>query len=292
MLKLKVVGDDREGIWLVEPKVSVGRASSNNLVVNDNDVDDCHIEIFAKGEDLIIHRRSDAVTLVNGNKLGIKAKLGVSDVITVGRTQLEVIDPKVLRRRQSTAHEETTLHNEPQSWFLVPKQSGLGSSRYELKDGSVIGRSKDCDVVILLAHLSRRHAKFSLVNNNRLEVTDLNSSNGTFVNGKQIATAVLKHGDELKLDSLAFRVTGPNDDMDKTMVRPMKLDSLEKQLAAHDKNPASSAPAKPAAAVQSAPVQAATVTAAKDTTSSSNAALIIVGIVAVVAIVAGVVLLA
>jgi pSer/pThr/pTyr-binding forkhead associated (FHA) protein len=290
MLKLKIVGDRKEGIWLVEPKVSVGSAASNNLVVKDPDVDDCHIEIFAKGEELIIHRRSDAATLVNGNKLGIKAKLSVDDEITIGSTRLQVIDPKVINQKSGGLTDEPTLQGESKSWLLVPKQTGLGSKRYEIKDGTVIGRSKECDIVILLAHLSRRHARFSVVNKNRLEITDLNSSNGTYVNGKQIATTVLKHGDEVKLDSLAFTVSGPSDDLDKTMVRPMQIDALGLQLADHKPNSDEPRPAAPAAKVQ-ANASAPQTPAKDDPAKSSATSIIVIAVVAVVVVIAGVLLL-
>lgn len=239
MLKLRISGDNKDGIWLVEPKISVGSAASNNLVIDDPEVDDCHIEIFAKGEELIIHRRSDANTMVNGAKLGVKARLVAGDAIQVGGTQLEVIDPKT-NRVSRHAEREDTDSNSPftapamgEGWQLRSSHSGLTRSTYDLHDGMVIGRAKDCDVVILLAHLSRRHAQFSIVGNNRLEITDLNSSNGTFVNGEQITTKMLQDGDEVRFDTLSFSVLGPQDDLDKTMVRAASADDLQAQMAAH-----------------------------------------------------------
>jgi len=180
----------------------VGSASANNLVVDDPNVDDVHIEIFVKGEELIIHRRSDANTLVNGKKLGVKARIAVGDEIVVGTTKLEVIDPKAERakRQASEPEQPTAIKPKQQQWQLTAAQTGLARNTYDIKDGMVIGRAKDCDIVILLAHLSRRHAQFNIVGNNRLEITDLNSSNGTFVNGKQITNTILSHGDEVRFD--------------------------------------------------------------------------------------------
>ena len=241
MLKLRISGDDTDGIWLVEPKISVGRAASNNLVIDDPEVDDCHIEIFAKGDELIIHRRSDASTIVNGQKLGVKARLAANDQIILGNTQLEVIDPKISQvvtmpqRNEDLSMSTNSIQiAEPgEGWQLQSSHSGLTRSTYDVSDGMIIGRAKECDIVILLAHLSRRHAQFKIVGNNRLEITDLNSSNGTFVNGEQITTAILSDGDEVRFDTLPFSVVGPVDDLDKTMVRSASADELQAQMAKH-----------------------------------------------------------
>ena len=70
-----------------------------------------------------------------------------------------------------------------------------------------------------VVHLSRHHARLK-VTPDGLSVEDLDSSNGTFVNGKKIASAILLPGDELSFDTLKFRINGPEMDDDRTTVRP------------------------------------------------------------------------
>ena len=62
-----------------------------------------------------------------------------------------------------------------------------------------------------------------------LFVKDLDSANGTFLNGKRVAEARVKRGDELRFDALTFGVMGPSDDMAKTTVRqvPVKTEVVE-----------------------------------------------------------------
>jgi len=86
-----------------------------------------------------------------------------------------------------------------------------------------LGRSNDCDITLGVAHLSRRHAKLNL-HGDQLEVEDLRSSNGTFINGKRVEKSLLKDGDELSFDTLSFRVSGPTDDSDSTMLRAPQAD--------------------------------------------------------------------
>jgi pSer/pThr/pTyr-binding forkhead associated (FHA) protein len=88
----------------------------------------------------------------------------------------------------------------------------------------VVGRSNECDITLSTAHLSRRHAKL-FVDNGLLYVKDLESSNGTYLNGKRITEARVMRGDELRFDALSFGIIGPTDDIDKTTLRARNADT-------------------------------------------------------------------
>ncbi len=62
----------------------------------------------------------------------------------------------------------------------------------------VIGRATDCDISILRSGVSRRHAVVFL-NDDTWFVQDLESSNGTFVNGKSIRQYRLTDGDVIRI---------------------------------------------------------------------------------------------
>lgn len=90
--------------------------------------------------------------------------------------------------------------------YLYPsKELNLGEKPFELKGRVVtIGRHPNNDISLLLESVSRFHAKLELVGT-RWVVTDLNSSNGTFVNGERIASPqALSEGDVLTLGRADF----------------------------------------------------------------------------------------
>jgi len=64
-----------------------------------------------------------------------------------------------------------------------------------------IGRSKECDIIFENdTKISRLHAEFFKDNDENIFLTDLNSSNGTFVNGKKITDSVIiKNNDIVKI---------------------------------------------------------------------------------------------
>jgi hypothetical protein len=73
------------------------------------------------------------------------------------------------------------------------------------RTGAVIGRSRDCDIVLSDANISRRHAEV-LPTESGWSIADLGSTNGTAVNGKRIRGAVpLTGGDRIELGASQLR---------------------------------------------------------------------------------------
>ncbi len=75
------------------------------------------------------------------------------------------------------------------------------------KETFLIGRSQQCHLCVGSSSISRKHCMISR-SDTSVTVKDLDSSNGTFVNGKRITEETkLSSGDELEVGSLLFLVT-------------------------------------------------------------------------------------
>src|SRR5215468_2012932 len=70
-----------------------------------------------------------------------------------------------------------------------------------------IGRAPDNDVVISDLSVSRHHAELRRVGDS-YQIADLDSHNGTFVNGQRVMTAPLTEGDILGIGPSTFRLSG------------------------------------------------------------------------------------
>ena len=110
--------------------------------------------------------------------------------------------------------------NDKKEWQLVANGDWLKGQVFPLGPHTVLGRDSDCDITIPGTHLSRKHVEIA-ISGNKLLVKDLGSSNGTFVNGKQITDAELSPGDQIQFDVLTFSVEGPGEqqDLNATMMR-------------------------------------------------------------------------
>lgn len=71
---------------------------------------------------------------------------------------------------------------------------------------TIIGRSPSCDIQIPNPNISKQHAKI-IVDSEKAVLADLNSTNGSFVNGVQVEVSIIEPGDKLSFyDSvLEFR---------------------------------------------------------------------------------------
>ncbi len=217
MLKLRFTNNKQNAVWLVEPKVTVGRSATSNLVLDGADITEHHAEILVNHEKLQLRLVAEASNVAVNNKLVAFSKpvaLVPGDLIRFGQTELQVVDPKQESRPAPTL----TRQAESTGWALKANHTALANRIFALKAANIVGRSNECDITLAAAHLSRRHAELR-VKNGLLYVKDLGSSNGTFINGERIREARVKRGDDLRFDTLSFGVIGPSDDLDKTTVR-------------------------------------------------------------------------
>lgn len=87
---------------------------------------------------------------------------------------------------------------------IYPPGPGMGA-RFVLADAPVvIGRGKDCDIRLNDCSVSRTHARIDLTPDG-FRATDLQSTNGTFINDLPAAERCLGDGDYLRVGSSIFR---------------------------------------------------------------------------------------
>ncbi len=77
------------------------------------------------------------------------------------------------------------------------------------KDELRIGRARDNDIVIDNISVSRNHARINREEGEKYFLTDLNSSNGTLVNGVRVATSELLHEDQLTVGKHVIQFLNP-----------------------------------------------------------------------------------
>ena len=79
------------------------------------------------------------------------------------------------------------------------------TSEKELPPGdTTLGRSDRCDIPLENSQVSKVHCKLSV--GNEVTVTDLDSANGTFINGKRVESATLQDRDVLRVPGFKFVV--------------------------------------------------------------------------------------
>jgi pSer/pThr/pTyr-binding forkhead associated (FHA) protein len=71
-----------------------------------------------------------------------------------------------------------------------------------------VGRGVGNELVLDDPSMSRKHVKLKRLGGGRIEIEDLNSANGTYINGRKITTAQAGPGDTVRFGEVMFRLDG------------------------------------------------------------------------------------
>ena len=288
MLQLSFLNANKSPVWLVDPKYIIGGNSGSDIVLDHPSILAQHAEILVEGERVyVLPCDPSAEVWVNGERVIEKSELDARSELRLGELSLTVVDPK---SRNKAAPQVSADHG----WYLQAKTTALANKRFDLDRESTLGRAKECEICLGVAHLSRKHARLRPLAQG-IEIEDLNSSNGTFLNGKRVSKGIAKAGDEIRFDTLSFRVCNaqkaPEDGSTTCLRQAISQQDIAKQAALAKNKPVSKPAVKPVQAVKPARAPQSRPEAAQKETQGSAATLYI-GITAVALLtVAGIVFL-
>ena len=94
--------------------------------------------------------------------------------------------------------------------FISGKYQG-GEFPLRMEREFIIGRSTDVDMVLVEDMVSRKHARIVSVEG-VFEIEDLDSTNGTFVNGEKITRTRLREGDRILIGTSILKLIGMDSD--------------------------------------------------------------------------------
>ncbi|WP_159744347.1 FHA domain-containing protein [Luteimonas cellulosilyticus] len=116
--------------------------------------------------------------------------------------------------------------------FVLRGVSGAVSGKvFPVAGPVVIGRAPECDITVPADEISRRHAVVKPVGDG-LSVDDLDSSNGTYINGKRVQQGFLSPGDELRVDAAGFLLIAPGLDVSQQTLRAAEPEAVSPPRAA------------------------------------------------------------
>ncbi len=86
-------------------------------------------------------------------------------------------------------------------WILRTTDQSQPERTFRILPGGVrtIGRATGADFIVDEALVSRVHCRLTMLEDGRLEVRDLESTNGTFVNGQRVQSVTLASGDTVQV---------------------------------------------------------------------------------------------
>ena len=170
-------------VQLNKRRVRIGRDAGNELAVDAKrfpKVSGLHAELILKdGKVWLIHRSKSNSTVLNDEAIKKPTSLSVGQRFRLGFTGPEI----ELVSEERVVVEKTIFAGRASDHVSSAQLSG---QVFEVGKGGIIGRSNNPQGYRLVhPHVSRRHARL-MVAGDRTAITDLGSSNGTYVNGQRI----------------------------------------------------------------------------------------------------------
>jgi pSer/pThr/pTyr-binding forkhead associated (FHA) protein len=211
VLKLQFKDSRRDAIWLVEERYTIGKSQTSSIVIQD--AAHHHALLHIENDQATIACMStDADVIVNNQKIDSSVRLNKGDIVEIGGSRFFLTDPQGTKAKITTKVQPV--------WKIIADASWMTEKEFDISRNMTIGRDQSCDICLPIDTLSRQHAQFS-IRSGRLFLSDLGSSNGSFVNGKQVSEVELHNNDKVKLDLITFSVRGhaSDTDTDKTVIR-------------------------------------------------------------------------
>jgi pSer/pThr/pTyr-binding forkhead associated (FHA) protein len=181
-----------------EGEFFIGRSQSSDIELPSDNVSRQHARLYTvDGRCYIEDLKSANGVYVNGRR--------ITEVHAIQRAAKVKIGDYFLHIEALAEEEEAPVYfrlaglSEPMAGETVTVDKRV----------SLVGRGKDCAIVVVDKSVSRVHARLTVERSGAIHVEDLKSSNGTWVNEARVESSTVRDGDLVRFGNVEFRLTVP-----------------------------------------------------------------------------------
>ncbi len=191
--------EDKQGIVVDEYSFEdgefiIGRSHQADIVLQSDNVSRRHARLFTQdGKCFIEDLKAANGIWLNGKRIYNTSELPKSAQLRIGDFFLHL----------EGASQPRTVNNVIYA-RLVPVARSIGVATDLSQPTVLVGRGKDCGIVLHDVSVSRIHAKIAKLPDGRITLEDLRSSNGSFINDRRVENQELAHGDRVRFGTVAF----------------------------------------------------------------------------------------
>lgn len=195
-----------------KPVVEIGRSPTADLTLPDPQVAGIHLKIYRGDGERLACFDVTGYGFGHNEQRVLKAELRPGDTVRLGSHALRVLTDSSQRVPTVAPQPLSAQMPAPAAAAVLRAVRGNDAGKsFALVDKSafVIGRGEAADITIWDIRASRAHCRIDRIDGG-YRLSDLNSSNGTFVNGKKVASHMLRTGDLIKIGAsvLQFSAAG------------------------------------------------------------------------------------
>jgi FHA domain len=232
ILKKLVFPNGEHAQTLLKPGLNrIGAASDCEVAIMAPSMPLLAAEIRVAGPAITLLPNADAEVQVNGTRVREPIALRAGDRLEIAGVKASVVYLALSEPADATAAGADAAAT--RMMVAAPRYSLRGVSgehfgkSYALAGTLVIGRAPECDIVLALPEISRKHAQLRATPGG-VWIEDLGSINGVWVNGNRVQKGLFQPGDELRLDTSRFLISTPGGDLN--IDRPSAAASAPKRM--------------------------------------------------------------
>ena len=190
----------------------IGRELPADVVIPYPVISPKHAEIRLDIDGMLIRDLdSEFGTLVNGKRIDNWVHLGIRDKLTLGNYHV----PQRALFRWRNSLQQSELVDSPQTSISSPiPEKGL----------LLIGRDSKCDIVVDHPTVSWHHAQL-IVDGDKREIIDLDSANGTFVDGRPVSRSLIGSENNVRVGTVNLHISNERVSESKRARYDIRLDA-------------------------------------------------------------------
>jgi len=192
---------------LINGEITIGRDADRQLMLPSASVSRRHARVVVQGgQPCVVDDGSSNGVLVNGVRIAGVTAVGPNTQVDLAEFRL-TIEP--LTQTEGVAPLPPPRPAAADDGLRLVGETGNYTGRdFPLPMATLtVGRAADNDVVFDDPSLSRKHARLHR-SPNSVEIEDLGSSNGTYINGRRLGKGAAGPGDTIRFGDLNFKVVG------------------------------------------------------------------------------------
>lgn len=218
-MKLVFPGGEHPQVLLGPGVNRVGSDPLATVVLDRPGVQPQHCLLHVSGAGVMLEVPQSAEVCVNGRPVDGLISLRPGDAVAFHGVyaRLAAIEPAApVRKLSDPWHDPSSANDDPGVTavrpvvprFVLRGTAGRAFGRSIPLPGTLtVGRGPECTLRLDEPGLSRAHARL-LATEHGVQVEDIGSANGTFINGKRVLRGEAKVGDEIGFDTMRFQVLG------------------------------------------------------------------------------------
>ena len=217
-MKLVFPGGEHPQVLLGPGVNRVGSDPQSNIVLDKPGVLPQHCQLHVSSNGVMLEVPQGTTVSVNGRRVDGLIALRTGDSVTFDHVlaRLASVDAVGTRKQDGLPGFPNAANDDPgvtavravlPMYVLRGVTGGAFGRSYPLQGPVTIGRSPECDIHINDPGLSRVHARL-VPGEDGVQLEDLGSTNGSFLNDRRVLRDKARMGDEVGFDKLRFRLSG------------------------------------------------------------------------------------